>query len=440
MSSGKAFFAILCLLALPLFGHAEKKTNDSRLSKNDDSRSSDDSSETRPKPPETLGGKTLKEWISDLTHRDPSVRAAAIAVLPGFGEAASIAVEPLIKHSLIDHDNSPRVKAAIALRMMYIPKTQRGAVIKALGRCIVDPNSQAIVRYEAITTMMRFGHLKEDERGVIPDLVANLGSTATWEVRHICIIALITAGVDEKKGPDPRVTDALILRAQQYYEPADQVRLEAIMALGAMGRPQDPKMLAKVVTILKAGINFRSPNRSIRMWSHVALMALEDKVYEKELLAIADNLKDKEAAVRVQAVAALGALEDKAHAYVSNLCDLLKKEKDPSVKAAAAAALGHMGNKGDRVINALVDMTEDTKPDSFDMVLGACNALAHLGANTPDVNKAMEKVLEHQSLRPYQKDLVKAAIDELKTPKKKPLKDPPKSPERGIKAGVGQTR
>lgn len=433
MSSSKAFFAILCLLVLALFTNAEKPT-DSRASRNDDSRSTDSSSEMQFKVPDELGGKTMDQWIADLSHRDPSVKVAAIVVIPQFRDPMGKAV-PRLVDMLRDGDASVRVKAAYALRLMGILPVHQLAVIKGLGRCIAQ-DEQAVVRYEAAVTLMRFGKLRGEERVVIPELMGNVGSRNTFELRHICIMALITAGVDDK-GPDPRVTDALILRCSPLRESADQVRLAAIMALGALGRPQRPADLAKSIGILKQDFNFKSRNRAIRMWTHVALMALENKVNETELKAIVKNLYEKEAAIRLQTFIALGALEDKAHAYVDEICTILRKEKDASVKAAAATALGRMGNKGTRVLNTLIYMTEDTDPEHFDTVLAACNGLAHLGANDADVVQAMEKVLDHQ-LKRYQKDLVTKAIEELKHPKKKPLKDPAKTPEKAI--GVGRNK
>jgi HEAT repeat protein len=433
MSSSRAFFAILCLLALPLFANAEKPT-DSRLTKNDESSSTKKSSETESDEdgPKSWGGKTLEDWKKDLSHPDPSVRAHAISVLPGFGRRGARVVEPLT-HRLADNDNSCRVKTAIALRMMYIPDNQRATVIKALGRCMVSQNSQAVVRYEAMFTLtLRFCPLVGDERAIIPELAGNIGSAATFELRQMSILALIMAGVDEKNGPDPRITNALLLRTNPYNEPAEQVRLEAIQALGALGRPHDPKLLTTVINTLRMRHNFGSSNKVIRMWSHVALMALEDKIYEKELSAIADNLKDKEATVRAQALTALGALQDKAHAYVGQICTMLTREKDPDVLSAAARALGHMGNKGERVINALINMTEKEDRKDVGIVLAACEALAKLSGYDPAALQAMEKVKSRKSLDKYQKVLVENYIDELKHPKKKPLKDPPKSPENGV--------
>ena len=167
------------------------------------------------------------------------------------------------------------------------------------------------------------------------------------------------AGVDPKTGPDPRVTDALIERANHLYEPTTQVRLKAIMALGAQGRPQDPAKLSRVMGVLKMPANYQSKHPTVRIWSHVAIIALEEKVNEKDLKTIASYLTSREAAIRLEAVRALGALEDRAQAYIDDIIKLLKTEQVPSVRAAAALSLGRMKNTGPRVIAALIKLSEE---------------------------------------------------------------------------------
>src|SRR5262249_41481353 len=145
------------------------------------------------------------------------------------------------------------------------------------------------------------------------------------------------AGVNPDEGPDPRVTAALIRRADFQSEPTTQVRLKAIMALGAMGRPQSPADYTKVMEVLKSKNNYKSSDPTVQIWSHVAIIALDEKADTKDLDTIAEYLKRREAAVRFQAVTALGALEEKAQAYVANLCDLVLRprgESDPQVLAA----------------------------------------------------------------------------------------------------------
>jgi HEAT repeat protein len=400
MSSSKTLFALLAVLCCAVHAFAQKPN---------DSPSQYPSQENPPIPRE-IGGKTYDQWKQDLKHDDPSVRANAITVIPGFREQAMDAVLLLIDRTH-DKDASPRVKAVLALKIMGVRGTDRQRVVKALGERIAN-DSQAIVRYEAAQALMRFG---PDGREVVGDLVKGLGDSSTWELRHACILALIVAGVDEMKGPDPRVTDALLLRINTFYEPTFQVRLEAIIALGALGRPQDPKKLQQVIAGLRQ--HFNSSNKAIKIWSHVSMMALEDKVNTKDLDTIAGYLSERDRDVRVQAVTALGALQSKAHDYLPKICDMLRSEKEPQVQAAACNALGRMGDKSEKVLHTLIRLTEKDDLESVSVVLSACSALAQIGAPTPEVMEAMNKVLEHRSMSPQQKDLVRKYMEEVKKPK-----------------------
>ncbi|HEY7312571.1 MAG TPA: HEAT repeat domain-containing protein [Gemmataceae bacterium] len=427
MPSFKSLFAALCLLCLALPLLAEKPDGGRLINKND-SRQQYPSQETKIPIPRDIGGKTYKDWKKDLTHPDPSVRATAISVIPGFREDAMDCV-PLLIDRTRDKDASPRVKAVLALKFMGINGADRERVVKALGERIAT-DTQAIVRYEAAQALTRFG---ADGQAVVGDLVKGLGDTSTWELRHACIVALIVAGVDEKKGPDSRVTEALIPRTKPFYEPSRQVRLEAIMALGAMGRPQAPAKLDMVVRALKEHQN--SSDKGIKIWTHVSLMALEDKVKENDLKMIVKYLDEPDREVRVQAVTALGAMQKKAAEHVKDICALLRHEKEPMVQSAACQSLARMGDKSDRVLQALIRLTELDSRESISVSIAACQALAQLHVANKDVMAALNKVLEHHSLDSQQKDVVRQTIEQIQ----KPLVDddnPKKKPkvENGVNA------
>lgn len=418
MSSSKTLVALLTMLCLALVARTDPP-NDNRPSR----KNNDDLIPSQSIPRE-IGGKTYEQWKGELKHADPSVRANAITVMPFFREGAVDSI-PTIVDRTHDQDASPRVKAVLALSMMVIRDTDRSKVVEALGTRI-SKDTQAIVRYEAAKALIRFK--SEEVRRVVGDLVHGIGDTSTWELRQACIRALILAGVDEKTGPDARVTDALILRTKPLYEPTVQVRLEAIMALGAQGRPQDPNKLRVVYGALKE--NYTSRNIPIKIWSHVSVMALEDKVNDKDLGMIADYLKHEDRDVRYHALRALGALQGKSHEYIGRILETLQRERETSVQQAGCSALGQMGDKGGRVIRTLIHFTESDKRESVPVVLEACRALAQLGANTPEVMEAMNKVLEHRSMDMQTQFIVKQYIEEAKKPKEVADKKP-KEKEKG---------
>ncbi|HZV06107.1 MAG TPA: hypothetical protein VE999_13600 [Gemmataceae bacterium] len=444
MSRSRTFSVVLCLLFAALPALAQKPDGKGALI--NDSRSSTNSQQyLTTEGPSQVGGKNLEDWRKDLKSGDPSVRAAALTTIPHFGPAASKVV-PDILACLHDNDASPRAKAALAIRLMlpYISPADYTRVIKDLGRSIKgDP--QLIIRFESARTYREFcrfcrpiNHKIREEHDTLRDLVANVSllSNSTFELRDACIEALIYAGVDPQTGPEQFVTKALISRANFQAEPTTQVRLKAIMALGAMGRPQNPTDYQQVMEVLKSRNNYKSSHPTVRIWSHVAIIALDEKADKKDLDTIAEYLKDRKAEVKYQAVTALGALEDKAQAYVPNLCDMVLKrggEDDPQVLTAICQSLGRMNNKGDNVKKALIQMTEHDDPKYADVVMGACVSLAQLGINDGEASTAIKKALEHRSFNEFQKAALKRAIEEAGKPKK-PVKTPQK-PEKGVAPG-----
>jgi HEAT repeat protein len=444
MSSFKPLSVLMCLLCLALPGFAEKPADNRPPA--DDSHSLEYKREMDPDYiPTQVGGKRLDEWIKDLKHPDPSIRENALIAIPQFKKGALQAV-PDIVMVLHDSDASPRVKAAISLRMIPIERKSihRSRVMKGLSYSIAhDP--QSIVRYEAVSTLQYFLPLNyedKDEAEVITSLLTSANSQTTFALRSVCIDALILAGPDPKKGPDPRVTQALMIRAGSG-EPATQVRLKAIMALGIMGRPQDPTLNNQVQALLAAkGRGVGLHYRTIRIWSHVSLSLLTEKIDDKDLKEIVECLKDREAALRVQAVTALGALQDKARDHVGTLCDMVlgrRPEDDLSVLKAICSALSSMRNTGDRVKRTLIQMSEIDDAKKTDVTLAACQALAQLFTDDRDALDALEKAKQHKSFQDFHRNYVDKFVKDAKELKKN-AKEKPKLDDKGIGGGVTQPK
>jgi hypothetical protein len=414
------------LALLPALQLRAEKPDDSRYNRTDSQTSNTGRGRIPPDPVE-LGGKSFDQWKADLEHSDPSVRATAIEAVTHFPNQAQDVVPLLVKRTN-DQDASPRVKAVLALKMVGIRGTDRSRVVEALGRRI-SSDTQAIVRYEAAQALMRFG---PDCQAVLRDLVAGLRDSSTFELREACIMVIMVAGVDEKKGPDANVIDALILRSKVFSEPTAKVRLEAIMALGAMGRPHDPAKLAQVYRALED--HFHSTNFAVQLWAHVSKMALEEKIDKAYLKKIADHLADSRSdrETKSQAVAALGALQSKAEEFLPEMVAMMRKEKDVPVLISGCQALGRMQNKGTRVLDVLMRQLEREKAEEVPVVIAASQALAQLGANTPEVMEALQKALERPALNPQAKEVIRRAIEEIQKPKD--LDRSPKAPP--VKGGI----
>jgi HEAT repeat protein len=297
-----------------------------------------------------VGGRTFDQWKTDLRNPDPSVRAAAIIAILGFGSRAADAL-PLLLERCLDRDGSPRVKAVIALTLMEIPEKDIPKVIDALARRL-DEDTQSIIRYQAAVALDRFADHDSAPRAV-GALIKGASDQAAWEIRRICVTCLRRCGVDKMTGPEPRVTSVLM---RSLSDPAARVRLEAAFALGSQGRPPDNIVAGQVERALLTVI--RDRDKSVALWAQVSLMALADKVTYTQLEKLAEGMQNTEARMRAQTVRALGALGDRAKPVVHLVVAALK-DKEKEVVYEACISLAGIGDKGPKVMEALTALSKD---------------------------------------------------------------------------------
>jgi HEAT repeat protein len=377
---------------------------------------------TQPPPPytppgERVRGKTLQEWIGELTDPDASVRNAAIVAIPEFGPAAEIAVPNLIQRALHDTDAGPRCEAVIVLPKMKIADKDVPKVIEALGKCLMD--NQAIIRYQAAVGLVASG---EQARGALREILnAARAPQATWQIKYQLLIALQKAGRDPKTGPDLEVIKVFL---EHVRHPTAQVRLQAVIGLGALGRPADPNVLVEVERILVAKANdYREKDLGIRIWANASLMAL-DKADEALLKRISTFLKSDKVDVRIQAARAIGTVGEKAKGAVPVLIDMLddkektvacaatdallminaegstkavidnlKTAKEADVRAHTARAVGAYGEKIRNAVPVLVELLYDREQH---VVQEACYALAQMGDIDPRGRQALLQLKERK--------------------------------------------
>lgn len=194
-----------------------------------------------------------------------------------------------------------------------------------------------------------------------------------------------------------------------------QVRLETLQGLGAMGRPDDPGLLARVVSELD--LCSKHSNRPLAIWAYAGLVAMQDgAAAESSLRAISKFLKSEDIDTRVQAISALGALGKQAKSRVPTLVAMLD-DKDAVAVQAACSALGNIGEKDERVVTPLLSLLQHKDPIR---AAGAVNALVTLKAKTTPVTSAMDKMLEKKDLDIRLRAMIQFGLKELqKTDKKK---------------------
>jgi HEAT repeat protein len=362
---------------------------------------------SEPPPPTEVGGKTLGQWKQDLSSADSYVRAKAVQAVVHFGSASGEAV-PLLVQRCSDRDVSPRTKAVIALRLVRVSDKDKPKVVEALAQRLYTGTAygetQSIVRYEAACGLLAYA---DAARPVLSAVAKGAEDPGCCETRHVCMKVLRIAGRDKKGPPDPRATNAL-LRA--LHDPTADVRLEAILGLGAMGRPADPALLAKVVSAFQQVLTSRAP-RTHLMWAHVGLLAMDDKLADSSLKAIARYLESTDMQVRAEAAHVLGAIGAQARPYVPSLIKHLG-DKEP-VAVSASAALSAIKDTSPRVVAALLKQLDRPEPP---VVAAACAAMAELGVSSPEVLKGLRAAADRPKLDKGLKEYIQATLDHLSKP------------------------
>jgi HEAT repeat protein len=293
-----------------------------------------DDKKPKEQPPLEFGGKKLKEWIAEIKDPDPGVVENAIRTIVHFGKDARDAAPHLIEQ--LEHkDPSIRTNAALALGTIGEDLFKNDAV-KAVEKLAhkMSTDEQAIVRFHAALALSRIG---ADAHAVLNDLIQASSTGPSWEIRKAAVIALGAAGAVREKGVDPRATAALV---KALGDRCAQVRLEAVMGLGILGKPASNADLQTVLTALGNRIKSDREDETVKIWAYAAYMAV-DGVNAKKLGKIAEFLKSPKLPARCHAAKALSMFGSDAEASIPELVATLH-DKQPTAASAAAEALAHM--------------------------------------------------------------------------------------------------
>ena len=318
---------------------------------------------------ETVYGKTLSQWIKQIDDPDPSLQEDAIRMVANFGPDAARDANPALIRALSFQDTGLRVNAALALTIIGVDDSHLDKAVPALARRLSE-DAQAIVRLHAAAAL---GRLDTDARPAIPELVRAARDPAAWEIRRAAVYALARAGRATRDNPNPdmRAANGLIyLFAGSYPDRCAEVRLMAVMGLGAMGIPGAPADKQIILQALTHATNDRY--KAVAIWAHMGLIADGDpgdvQNTTTHMNAILKYLGGSDFEAHLQAIRALGTMKDKARSAIPNLTSELKG-KEPVLVAAACWALGEMGDIPDKPMQMIQEL-KDSK-DSDDSVKNA---------------------------------------------------------------------
>ena len=388
-----------------------------------------------------VGGRALKDWVADLKHTDPSVREEAIRAIVLFGPAAGEAVPALIEH-VNDPDTSPRAKAIMVLGMIPIPEKDHAKLIDALGKRL-EIEGQSPIRYDLAQALMKFG---KEAKAALPGLLHGAEDTSCFEVRRICIAVLMEAGQTDK-GPDQRVTHLLL---EAVKDRAASVRLHAVMALGQMGRPNDPDLYNLAKNALNGAMSDK--DKTVVIWAHLSTMALTGKADKDDVDYLLSCTQTAEAQrVRLQATRALGGVGKRDERVVPRLIELMTEKESPEViglaclamagiespgkdaeaalnevaqnaalplevRLQAVGAMGAIGVKSREVVDKLIGLLDDKDPN---IVCYACSSLAFIGAPGPQAEQALNKLSQSPKAEKAEVDAAKDALEQIRKAKMK---------------------
>jgi HEAT repeat protein len=326
---------------------------------------------------EQVEGKTLAEWLQDLTHEDPSIREKALCVIPIYGASAASHVPTIVSHAKNDPDLGPKVRAIIALGVMEISKEDVRKVVDVLSEVLSKRDEQLAAKLQAALALSRFD--AEEGKPAISALIAGVNDNGSWQIRKASILALRRIGSNKTNGPDKFATFAL--KTLALRDPAFHVRIEAIQALGYMDKPHDLQrykdLLSALDSLTKVNERSSANDQILAMWSQVSYMAL-DKVTEERIGHIARNLTSKHLSVRGEAVLCIGTLGMKAKTCVPDLTKRIADNKeDLGIVITSCWALVSIGDKDPKALDAMEERakSKDTPAPARDQMMAAVEAL-----------------------------------------------------------------
>jgi hypothetical protein len=317
--------------------------------------------EAKPKPPavvvDQIESRNITSWLQDLTDKDAGVREQAIRAIVYFTAPPTSEVIQGLVSRCKDDDYSVRVRAIMALTVLKVNKNEIPRVVSVMGERLTS-DSQVLVRFHAVVCLVNYG---ADARDAVPALMKGAVDPGSFEIRRMSLRALqacgylnVTVPQGQHPPPDPKVTQQLLASLR---DKTNAVKLEAVLALGGMGRSPDPNLQKQVEDGLMAMMN--SHDKSVAIWSIVSAMAL-DKPNDNYVARLIKYTKSTEShKTRIQAINALSTVGVRSKGTLPALIDLLE-DRDPGVVVSACIGIAGLGEAGLPALKALQKVAAST--------------------------------------------------------------------------------
>ncbi|MDF1660705.1 MAG: HEAT repeat domain-containing protein [Planctomycetota bacterium] len=315
--------------------------------------------------PKLIAGKTLKQWIVQLSSSQARSRLEAAYILERMGEKGDEAIPHLIKASR-NPDLEFRRRIARAL------STKGPKVVSALISALKDKSE--LCRGTAAYTL---GLMQNKDPSAIPALVEACGDSIK-SVRISAWSALASFG----KAALPAVLKAL----QDKNELLRESAADAARLMGPVAAPALPILVQ----------NLKDKSEKVRASSAYAIGSLGENA-KKAFVALRQLYEDMEEKdhIRASAVYSLSQLGTVSEKLIPSFLKTLNDRNERvAVRGATAQALGKLGGKDPKILRVLILNARDSFEEiRFFAVLG----IGSLGKNAEAAVSALTKCYSNRT-------------------------------------------
>jgi HEAT repeat protein len=343
--------------------------------------------------PKEVLNKSLAAWIADFKSKDPTVRDAAIKVIPLFGPEGRKAGMKGLLDLLNDHDPGVRINAMLILGSIgFDNKEDMHTAAARMAGTIRATAPGSMLRLHAARTLANMG-----PRAYTSDVMSAINGIVndpSWETRQAVAAALGHVGMalyeeDKSKSQPaakgsndappvmklkrPANTAAMSkLMHTLLKDDSAAVRMEALQSLIVLGPPHVTKssdygnVIKPYLAILTSRLKDEK-DPGAKIWLRVVTMMYDDRAIAANVKEIAKAIIAPDPNLRVQALNALAVVGPKAKPVVEEITGALGQMENPPVVIAAASCLVTMGDAGKSAIPELekwAAATKDADPKS----------------------------------------------------------------------------
>jgi HEAT repeat protein len=350
------------------------------------------SGETKPptvqpeiKWPTKVLGRSLADWIADFKSKDPTVRDAAVKVVPLFGPEGRKAAMKGLLDLLYDHDPGVRINTMLILGSIgFDNKDDLHTAAARMAETIRQTVPGSMLRLHAARTLANMG--PQAYTTTVMSAINSIVNDPSWETRQAAAAALGRLGAalyeeDKSKKPPatklkrPASTSAMSkLMHSLLKDDSSAVRMEALQSLIVLGPPHVTKstdygnVIKPYLAILTSRLK-EEKDPGAQIWLRVVTMMYDDRAIATNVKEIAKSIIATDPNLRVQALNALAVVGPKAKPVVEEIASALGQLENPPVVVAAVSCLLTMGDAGKSAIPELekwAAATRDAKPESTD--------------------------------------------------------------------------